>query len=80
MPVTFEGTLKIFVKKEFTGKLGETVSYFEAFFLGVDENDNDVVVQLNTKQDLTQYVDRSGIAHITIQSDGKKKLTSFQPN
>jgi len=76
MPVTFEGTLKIFVKKQFE-KDGETVEYYEAYFVGVDENDNDQVLKCNTKQDLSDQVDKHGVARLQLQQNGKLSLKSF---
>lgn len=78
MPVKFEGTLKIFVKKQFTSKDGENVEYYEAYFLGVDENDNDQVLKCNTKQDLSDCVEKHGTAHLEIQQNGKISLKRFE--
>jgi len=76
MPVTFEGTLKIFVKKQFE-KDGETVEYYEAYFVGVDEDDNDQVLKCNTKQDLTSQIDKTGVARLQLQQNGKLSLKTF---
>lgn len=77
MHLTFEGTLKIFVKKSFEGKDGQTVNYYEAYFVGVDENDNDSVLKVNTKQDLSSQLDKHGTAIVAPQENGKMKLVSF---
>jgi len=60
MPLYFEGQLQIFVKKGFENNDGEKVEYYEAYFVGVDEDDNDTVLKVNTKQNLSLLKGKQG--------------------
>jgi len=71
----FNGSLEIFIKKGFTSNTGEEVEYYEAYFLSADEDD---VLKINTKQDLSAQKDSVGVAEIEMQKDGKLKLISFK--
>jgi len=76
MPVKFEGTLKMFVRKSFTDKQGVLVEYFVAYFLGVTEDDRDEVLVANTKKDFSKSVDKTGVVHLELQN-GKLSLKDF---
>jgi hypothetical protein len=78
MPVKFEGQLRIFVKKAFESKDGEAVEYFEAYFVGVDDEDNDQVLKINTKTDLSAMLEKHGTVSMEVQSNGKMRLLSFR--
>jgi len=71
-----EGVLKIFVKKSFE-KDGETVEYNTAYFLCGSEIGDETVVQVNTKQDLSDDLDKEGKITIRIGREGKLSLVSF---
>jgi len=77
MPVTFEGRLQIFVKKEFDNHEGTHIEFYEAYFVGTDQNGNDTVLKVNTKQDLTEQFGKKGVAHVSVQEDGKMRLLKF---
>jgi len=75
MKVFYNGSLEIFIKKGFTSNTGEEVEYNEAYFVSQDEDD---VLKINTKQDLSKLKGQTGIVEIEQQKDGKMKLISFK--
>lgn len=76
MPLTAEGTLKIFVSKSFE-KDGETIEYNTAYFL-VEREDGEDVLIVNTKQDLTDMIDVKGKIEVRVGTNGKLGLISFK--
>jgi len=78
MPVFFEGTLKIFIKKQFTTDEGELVEYYEAYFVARDEDGNESVFKINTKKDLKIAEGKSGVVEISMQEGKKPSLVSFK--
>jgi len=77
MPLTFEGQLQIFVKKSFENKEGEHIEFYEAYFVGEDNEGNDQVLKVNTKQDLSVMKGRVGTAHVQVMDGGKMRLVKF---
>jgi len=75
--VNAEGTLKIFVKKSFTSREGETVEYSTAYFLCEHEDADDEVLVVNTKQDLSGQIDKTGHLTLEVRPDGKLALVRF---
>jgi len=75
MPVFFDGELKICVKKSFENNEGETIEYYELYFVS---NDGDNVLKINSKQDLSNLVDKSGVAELEMQEGRKPRLISFK--
>jgi len=75
--VNAEGTLKIFVKKGFTSKEGETVEYNTAYFLCEGEDGDAEVIVVNTKQDLAGKIDEHGHLTLQVRPDGKLSLVRF---
>jgi len=71
-----EGVLKIFIKKSFE-KDGETVEYNTAYFLCTDNEGLSSVVQVNTKKELTDDLDKEGKIVIRIGREGKLSLVDF---
>jgi len=77
MPVFFEGVLKLIGKKSFTSNEGEHVEYFELYFQGVDKKGDPAVLKVNSKQDLTDWIDQRGMVELQTRDDGKPKFVSF---
>jgi len=75
MPVFFEGALKICVYKTFESNEGETVEYFEMYFVDPSETN---VLRVTSKKDLRKEIDKSGVVELNMQKDGKPKFISFK--
>lgn len=75
MPVFFEGTLKIGLKKSFENNEGETIEYNEYYFLS---GDGEQVLQINSKLDLHDHIDSPGIVELRMQEGRKPSLVSFK--
>jgi len=71
-----ESTLKIFVPKSFE-KEGETIEYNVAYFLQKDADDNESVLIVNTKQDISDDLDKTGTIKVRLGTNGKLSLISF---
>lgn len=80
MPVFAEAILKMFIPKTFDNETGETISYNECYFLCEDKEGNPSVMTLNTKLDLSKYIDMHGVVELSLNpKGGKTKLVSFTP-
>lgn len=82
MKVFYDCTLFAFNPHKFKDNNGEDVSYNQAVFLNENEDGSREVIQLNTKLELKDSLDKKGVLELEIDSQGKQKprILSFVPN
>jgi hypothetical protein len=81
MEATSRGVLKLVRKVSFESKEdGTQVEYYEYYFQTETEEGEPDVLKVNSKQDISQYIDKMGDITVRFnQALGKISLISFKP-